>query len=117
MMDMLRRSDDMEIVEPLARGALRSGDEEVVDALIKSRSRLVDSPIASLTPRELDVLAEIASGKNNAGVAEALSVSEHAVEKHTNAIFAKLGLTGDDEINRRVKAVLLFLAGQGQHQT
>ena len=84
----------------------------MVDALIRSRSRLVDSPIASLTPRELEVLAEIASGRNNAAVAEALSVSAHAVEKHTNAIFAKLGLSEDDSVNRRVKAVLLYLAGQ-----
>ncbi len=87
-------------------------DEEVVDALIRSRSRLVDSPIASLTPRELDVLAEIASGSNNSAVAEALHVSEHAVEKHSNAIFAKLGLTEDDSVNRRVKAVLVYLAGR-----
>ncbi len=87
-------------------------DEEVVDALIRSRARLVDSPIASLTPRERDVLAEIASGRNNAAVAEALHVSEHAVEKHSNAIFAKLGLTEDDSVNRRVKAVLLYLAGR-----
>ena len=87
-------------------------DEDVVDALIRSRSMLVDSPITTLTPRERDVLAEIATGRNNAAVAEALSVSEHAVEKHTNAIFAKLGLTEDSSVNRRVKAVLVYLAGE-----
>lgn len=109
------RVDDLQHLLGAIRAVVGGGsfiDEEVVDALIKSRSRLVDSPIASLTPRELDVLAEIASGKNNAGVASALSVSEHAVEKHTNAIFAKLGLSEDSSVNRRVKAVLLYLAGQ-----
>ena len=111
------RVDDLQHLLGAIRAVVGGGsfiDEEVVDALIKSRSRLVDSPIASLTPRELDVLAEIASGKNNAGVAEALSVSEHAVEKHTNAIFAKLGLSEDSSVNRRVKAVLLYLAGQSE---
>ncbi|MEM8709013.1 MAG: response regulator transcription factor [Actinomycetota bacterium] len=86
-------------------------DEDVVDALISARTRVTDSPIADLTPRELEVLAEIAHGRNNAGVAAALHVSEHAVEKHTNAIFSKLGLSGDEHVNRRVKAVLLYLAG------
>ena len=60
------------------------------------------------------IIAEIAAGRSNNAVAESLHVSRHAVEKHTNAIFAKLGLTEDDEITRRVKAVLLFLAGQGE---
>ena len=86
-------------------------DEDVVDALISARTRTTDSMISELTPRELDVLTEIARGRNNAGVAAALHVSEHAVEKHTNAIFAKLGLSGDEHVNRRVKAVLLFLSG------
>ncbi|MEM9204631.1 MAG: response regulator transcription factor [Actinomycetota bacterium] len=86
-------------------------DEDVVDALINARTRTTDSVISQLTPRELEVLTEIARGRNNAGVAAALHVSEHAVEKHTNAIFSKLGLSGDEHVNRRVKAVLLYLAG------
>ena len=86
-------------------------DDEVVDALVRSRTRMVDSPISVLTERELDVLTEMATGATNSVVASRLGVSEHAVEKHSNSIFAKLGLTEDVEINRRVKAVLVFLSG------
>ncbi len=95
--------------------AVRSGgsfiDQDVIDVLISARSRVMGSPIANLTERELEVLAEIAHGRTNAGVATELAISEHAVEKHTGAIFAKLGLTGEVQVNRRVKAVLLYLAG------
>jgi DNA-binding NarL/FixJ family response regulator len=86
-------------------------DDEVIDALVRSRTRMVDSPISVLTERELDVLTEMATGATNSVVADRLGVSEHAVEKHSNSIFAKLGLTEDVEINRRVKAVLVFLSG------
>ena len=86
-------------------------DDEVVDALVRSRTRMVDSPISVLTEREIDVLTEMATGATNSVVASRLGVSEHAVEKHSNSIFAKLGLTEDVEINRRVKAVLVFLSG------
>lgn len=95
--------------------AVRTGgsfiDQDVIDVLISARSRVSGSPIAGLTERELDVLAEIAHGSTNAGVAAALQISEHAVEKHSGAIFAKLGLTGDGQVNRRVKAALMYLAG------
>ncbi|GJM37281.1 MAG: DNA-binding response regulator [Acidimicrobiales bacterium] len=86
-------------------------DDEVIEVLIQARSRTIDSPLSSLSPREHDVLAEIASGKSNDAIADALGVSRHAVEKHSNAIFAKLGLADVDGMNRRVTAVLLFLAG------
>lgn len=92
-------------------------DDEVVDALVRSRTRMIDSPIASLTERELDVLTEMATGATNSIIAERLFVSQHAVEKHSNAIFAKLGLTADAEINRRVKAVLVFLSGAAPDTT
>ncbi len=95
--------------------AVRTGgsfiDQDVIDVLISARSRVSGSPIANLTPRELDVLAEIAHGRTNAGVATTLGISDHAVEKHSSAIFAKLGLASDGQVNRRVKAVLLYLAG------
>ena len=65
-----------------------------------------------LTPRELEVLAEMAQGKSNAAIAASLVLSERAVEKHTNSIFSKLGLSEERDVNRRVKAVLLYLAGQ-----
>lgn len=109
------RVDDLDHLLSAIRTVAAGGsfiDDAVVDILIQARSRVVDSPIQTLSPRELDVLAEIAAGRSNASVAESLHVSRHAVEKHTNAIFAKLGLTDDQEINRRVKAVLMFLSGQ-----
>ena len=110
------RIDDLDHLLGAIRTVAAGGsfiDDAVVDILIQSRARVIDSPLQTLSPRELDVLAEIAAGRSNASVAESLHVSRHAVEKHTNAIFAKLGLTEDQEINRRVKAVLMFLSGQG----
>lgn len=92
-------------------------DDEVVDALVRSRTRMVDSPISVLTARELDVLTEMATGATNSVIASRLDVSEHSVEKHSNAIFSKLGLTEDAEINRRVKAVLVFLSGAATDAT
>ncbi len=85
-------------------------DPEVVDNLVKARSQDARSPLRALTPREVEVLAEMAQGKNNAAVASALVLSERAVEKHINSIFFKLGLSEETEVHRRVKAVLLFLA-------
>ena len=74
------------------------------------RARAAQSPLARLTPCEREVLALIAEGRSNAAVAEVLFLSERAVEKHINSIFAKLGLPEAHESHRRVKAVLLFLA-------
>src|SRR6266566_2967246 len=89
-------------------------DPMVVDELVRSRSSQLQPGMASLTPRESEILAEMAQGKSNAAIAASLSVSERAVEKHTNSIFAKLGLSEEKDLNRRVKAVLLYLAeGQG----
>jgi DNA-binding NarL/FixJ family response regulator len=63
-----------------------------------------------LTPREGEVLAEMAQGRNNASVASALGLSERAVEKHINSVFSKLDLSEEPDVHRRVKAVLLYLA-------
>jgi DNA-binding NarL/FixJ family response regulator len=87
-------------------------DDDVVEALVRGRARSVDSPLVTLSARETDVLAELATGRSNAAIARALGVSEHAVEKHTGVIFAKLGLSGTTDVNRRVTAVLMFLAGR-----
>jgi DNA-binding NarL/FixJ family response regulator len=84
-------------------------DPRVIDALVKARSRSVASPLAQLTDRERDVLAEMAQGKSNAAIAASLFLSERAVEKHIGSIFAKLHLTEERDVHRRVKAVLLFL--------
>ena len=85
-------------------------DPKVVEVLVTTRSRPTASPLRFLTPRELEVLGEIARGKNNAAVAGTLGLSERAIEKHINSLFAKLGLTNEPDVHRRVTAVLLYLA-------
>lgn len=84
-------------------------DPKVVDVLVSSSARRAPSDLERLTPRERDVLREMATGKSNAAIAANLVLSERAVEKHSNSIFAKLGLSEERDVNRRVKAVLLWL--------
>ena len=84
-------------------------EARVVDALIAARAR-TPSVRDGLTRRELDVLELLAQGRNNAAIAAALAVTEHAVERHINAIFSKLALSEETEVHRRVKAALVFLA-------
>jgi DNA-binding NarL/FixJ family response regulator len=88
-------------------------DPQVVEALVRGRARVRASALRDLTPRELDVLREMAQGRGNAGVAASLHLSESSVEKHVNAIFTKLGLTAEDLSHRRVTAVLTFLRDAG----
>lgn len=85
-------------------------DPLVIDALVEARIRKESSHIDRLTPRETEVMAEIATGKSNAAIAETLFLSERAVEKHINSIFTKLDLPVEADTNRRVRAVLLYLA-------
>ena len=85
-------------------------DPKVVEALVAARSRAAESPIERLTPREREILSEMAQGKNNAAIASTLVLSERAVEKHINSIFSKLNLSEEVDANRRVKAVLLWLS-------
>jgi len=85
-------------------------DSKVVESLVGARSRLEHSPLAELTTREREVLSEIAQGKSNAAIAESLVLTKRAVEKHINAIFMKLGLADSDDVSKRVKAALMFLA-------
>lgn len=98
-------------IEEVAKGG-SVVDPRVVDVLVTARGQRAASPVGRLTPREREVLAEIATGKNNAGIAEALVLSERAVEKHINSLFSKLDLTDEPNVHRRVKAVLLFLAAE-----
>ena len=88
-------------------------DPFVVDELVRARSARKSSDLGWLTPRETEILGEMAQGKSNSAIASALDVSERAVEKHTNSIFSKLGLTEEKDVNRRVKAVLLYLSEPG----
>jgi DNA-binding NarL/FixJ family response regulator len=85
-------------------------DPKVVEGLVSASRRPTMSDIDRLTPRELEVLGEMAQGKSNAAIAASLVLSERAVEKHTNSIFSKLGLSEERDVNRRVKAVLVYLA-------
>jgi len=104
-----RVADIAEFADALARVAAGGTvlDSEVVAQLLVRRKAL--DPLAVLTPRERDVLALMAEGRSNTAIARALVVSEGAVEKHVGNIFAKLGLPPDEDVNRRVLAVLAFL--------
>ncbi len=84
-------------------------DPKVVDALVEARTR-PKSKLSRLTPRELEVISEVAKGRSNAAIAEGLYLSERAIEKHINSIFTKLDLIPERDTNRRVSAVVLFLA-------
>ena len=88
-------------------------DSKVVEMLVDARSRAEESPIAGLTQREREILAEIAQGKSNEAIAESLVLTKRAVEKHINAIFTKLQLPESENVSRRVTATLLFLADDG----
>lgn len=88
-------------------------DPKVVEVLVRARVMGGKSPLADLTPREREVLAELAQGKSNAAIAASLVLSKRAVEKHINAIFMKLDLASPDDVSRRVMATLAFLAAEG----
>ncbi|MGH2706527.1 MAG: response regulator transcription factor [Actinomycetota bacterium] len=84
-------------------------DPRIVETLLARRSRKPGSPLSRLTPAELDVLRLMAEGKNNVSIADSLSVALGTVEKRAAAIFAKLGLSEENDLNRRVAAVLIYL--------
>jgi DNA-binding NarL/FixJ family response regulator len=88
-------------------------DPKVVEALVAENARGEDSPLNDLTPRERDVLSEMAEGKNNAAIAQELVLTERSVEKVIHSIFLKLGLTWETAVHKRVKAVILYLAESG----
>ena len=107
------RVSDIDQLVNAIREVARGGsviDSKVVEALVAARTRKTDSPLRDLTPREQEVLAAMAEGKNNAAIAAQLFLTERAVEKHINSIFSKLGLQEDKDVHRRVRAALLFLA-------
>ncbi|CAM2925304.1 response regulator transcription factor [Actinomyces slackii] len=94
----------LEAVERVASGGMVLDPEVVAQMMGRAQD-----PVASLTPREREVLEHMAQGRTNAGIAEALVVTEGAVEKHIQRIFLKLGLHADAEVHRRVAAVLALL--------
>ena len=87
-------------------------DPKVVELLVAAKAHSEESPLAELTAREREVLAEIAQGKSNSAIADSLVLTKRAVEKHINSIFLKLGLADAENVSKRVKAALLFLSEQ-----
>jgi DNA-binding NarL/FixJ family response regulator len=108
-----RVGDRGELVEAIQAVAERRSvvDAKIIDLLIAQRARAAASPLDELTPREREVLAEVAAGKSNAAIAGSLFLTKRAVEKHINAIFMKLNLRESADTSRRVKATLIYLAG------
>jgi DNA-binding NarL/FixJ family response regulator len=96
----------IEAVRTVAGGGTAM-DPEVVSQLLARHAR--DEPLGRLTPREREVLALMAEGRTNAGIATRLVVTEKAVSKHINNIFTKLDLFPAEDDNRRVLAVLTYL--------
>ncbi|WP_200803754.1 LuxR C-terminal-related transcriptional regulator [Pseudonocardia thermophila] len=105
-----RVADGDELVDAIRRVAAGGSviDPTVIEGLVAA-NRQQPSELDALTPRETEVLAEMAQGKSNAAIAASLVLSERAVEKHTNSIFSKLGLSEEKDLNRRVSAVLVYL--------
>src|SRR5262245_15805904 len=107
------RVDDVEQLAGAIRTVAVGGsviDPKVVESLVASNAQGDQSPLNELTPRERDVLREMAEGKNNAAIADALFLTERSVEKVIHSIFLKLGLTWEPAVHKRVKAVILYLA-------
>jgi DNA-binding NarL/FixJ family response regulator len=106
------RIDDLDQLAGAIRAVADGGsyiDPKVVETLVSARSA-EPSPLDELTPRERDVLAEMARGRNNAAIAESLFLAERSVEKVIHSVFLKLGLGWETAVHKRVKAVLLYLA-------
>jgi DNA-binding NarL/FixJ family response regulator len=110
------RIQDVEQLVSAIRAVAEGGsviDPKVVEALVGENTRAEESPLSQLTPRERDVLREMAIGKSNAAIGEALFLTESSVEKVIHSIFHKLGLTWEPSIHKRVKAVILYMAESG----
>ena len=102
----------IDAIKAVARGGSVI-DPMIVDVLIAARSRAAKSQLSELTPRERELLAEIAAGTSNSAIAESLVLTKRAVEKHVNSIFSKLNLPETQDVSRRVKATLIYLSEEG----
>lgn len=96
-------------IEGVAAGECRI-DPQLIDALVATRRAKARSSLESLTPRQREILAAIAAGKSNLGIARDFGLTQRAVEKHVSEIFGRLGIANDEAISRRVQATLLYLA-------
>jgi serine/threonine-protein kinase PknK len=99
-------TDFIDAVERIARGG-SVVDPALVQELVAARRR--EDPLADLTPREREVLALMAEGRSNSGIAHRLYITEGAVEKHVRSILMKLRLPTTEDDHRRVLAVVTFL--------
>ena len=107
------RVEDVDQLVAAIRAVAEGGsvvDPRVVESLVAARARADASPLHELTPRERDVLREMAEGKNNAAIAKVLYLTERSVEKVIHSIFLKLGLAFEVDVHKRVRAVILYLA-------
>ena len=96
----------MDALRRVARGGTALDPEVVAQLMVRSRA---DDPLAALTPREREVLAAMAEGRTNVGIARLLTITEGATEKHISNIFGKLALPDSQDDHRRVLAVLTYL--------
>ncbi len=111
------RVDDVDQLVGAIRAVADGGsaiDPKVVETLVTEKARTEASPLNELTARERDVLREMAEGKNNAAIAQTLFLTERSVEKVIHSIFLKLGIGWEPNVHKRVKAVILYLAGTSQ---
>jgi DNA-binding NarL/FixJ family response regulator len=102
-------------IETVSRGGSLI-DAKVVEALMRQRQESTSSPVAELSAEERATLVEMARGASNAAIARKLGITQRAVERQIHAIFEKLQLPATRDVNRRVRAVLLFLASAGAPQ-
>ena len=102
------RRQVLEAVVAVANGGFVV-DRRIVEELVGSHSDATRSRLRELTPRELETLSLVAEGQSNAAIAAALHLTKRAVEKHVNAIFAKLELGDPEHVSRRVTAALVYL--------
>jgi len=111
------RVDDLAQLVGAIRSVAEGGsmiDPKIVESLVAGKTRAEASPLNELTPRERDVLREMAEGKNNAAIAQSLFLTERSVEKVIHSIFLKLGLTWEQSVHKRVKAVILYLTAEDE---
>jgi len=106
---ILKAGDVVDALERIADGGSVI-DPGLVQALVSQRRR--DDPLGELTPREREVLAQMAEGRSNSGIADRLFITEGAVEKHVRSILSKLDLPTAEDSHRRVLAVLTFLGAR-----
>jgi DNA-binding NarL/FixJ family response regulator len=105
------RAQLLSAIEAVANGG-SVVDTKIVDVLVAARTRTERSTLAELSPRERQVLGQIAQGRSNSAIAESLVLTKRAVEKHINSIFSKLDLSEAEDASKRVKATLAYLADE-----